>query len=54
MCLLHQVTVLVMFFCIAISDWAEILSKKDIRGLEIYYVHFDDCKYSKISVKKIT
>lgn len=29
-----------------VSDWAEILSKKDINGKPLYYIHFDDCKYS--------
>lgn len=27
-----------------VSDWAEILSKKDINGKPLYYIHFDDCK----------
>ena len=27
-----------------IIDMAEILSKKEINGKNIYYIHFDDCK----------
>ena len=32
-----------------VTDIAEILSKKDIGGRAIYYIHYDDCKYNYVT-----
>ena len=32
-------------FIFVFTDMAEILSKKEISGKNIYYIHYDDCKY---------
>ena len=31
---------------VVILDMAEILGKKEINGKPLYYVHYEDCKYS--------
>jgi hypothetical protein len=34
-------TMKLVCFC---ADWAEILSKKDVGHLTLYYIHFEDCE----------
>ena len=34
-----------MLIKMCFSDMAEILGKKEVNGKQLFYVHYEDCKY---------